>query len=165
MKILATDIPPLWKKFLSGGTQPYDKLAAEFQNTQPDLWNQLKQIDADWFSAKTDHVVAYGVFIWSAISSAYGPPAPVPKSLIEQLQQQEEKFLASIEDESDYAIKNALAERRRNFPEPALASHIEREFEEGSARAKELNPTNNRIALNALLITIHALVRTAGSIR
>jgi hypothetical protein len=74
------------------------------------------------------------------------------------------KFYATLEDESDYAIKNALAERRLNFPEPELASHIEREFEEGSARAKELNPANNRIAVNALLITIDALVRTAASI-
>jgi hypothetical protein len=41
MKILNTDIPPLWKKFLSGGTQAYDKLAAQFQNTQPDLWDRL----------------------------------------------------------------------------------------------------------------------------
>jgi hypothetical protein len=158
MKVLTTDIAPLWQTFLSGGTTVYEKIADEFQEAQPEIWKILKQVDQNSFNAKTDHVVAYGAFIWATITSHYGPKQRVARNVIDELQREEDTFLAGLEDEPDYFIKDAVAERRRLFPEPALAAHIEREFDEGSARAKELNPANNAVAVRCLLIMIKAVI-------
>jgi hypothetical protein len=160
MKILATDVPALWRDFLSGGVARYQEAAAAFQKNQPELATMLKDVDEKWFSAKTDHVLAYGTFIWKAITTVYGQVDRVPQNLIDALSRGEEEFYAALEDESEFEIKKAMENRRRSLPEPALANHIEREFQEGSARAKELNPVNNAIAVRALLLTIDALVRS-----
>ena len=94
-----------------------------------------------------------------AITITYGPRPTIAKDPINQIQHEQQTFFASLDNESEYVINTARAKRRQNFPEPALASHIERGFEEGSAQATQLNPANNLIAINALLITIEALVR------
>jgi hypothetical protein len=166
MKVLRTDIQPLWEKFLSGGTAAYQQIADEFRSTQPELWKLLKTVDQEWFSAKTDHVVAYGVFIWTAITSQYGGArARVSQNTIDDIRREQQAFFASLEDESEFATKEAMAERRRTFSEPALAAHIEREFEEGSARAKELNPANNAVAVRSLLLVIDALARAGDLVK
>jgi hypothetical protein len=159
MRILAGELPAIWANFVSAGTKSYEQNADEFRAAQPDIWNILKKLDEEWFSAKTDHVVAYGVFVWKVVTSAYGVRNRVPQHVIDELRREEELFYASLEDESEFAIKKAMDERRRTHPEPVLAAHIEHEFQEGSAKAKELNPMNNDLAVRALLITIDALIR------
>src|SRR3954462_9503547 len=112
MKVLRTDIPPLWEQFLSGGTKVYEQSASEFRSAQPELWELLKAADAEWFSAETDHVVAYGVFIWTDITSQYGGArARVSQNLFDQLGKEQLAFFVNLEDESEFAIKEALAER------------------------------------------------------
>jgi hypothetical protein len=162
MKIDRNALPHLWKSFLTGGTKVYQEIADAFKVDQPELWKLVKQQDEECFSAKTDHVVAYGTFIWMAVTSAYGPRKRVGQDLIDELRREEEALQASLEDESEYVINEALKERWREFPEPALGRHIEREFEEGSAGAVELNAANNAVAVRCLLVMIRALVRVGG---
>jgi len=57
VKVSRTDVEILWRSFVSGGTNAYQKIANQFQTAQAELWNILKQLDANSFSPKTNRVV------------------------------------------------------------------------------------------------------------
>jgi hypothetical protein len=151
-----------WEKFLRGGVEAYERAAQDFREKQPELWRVLRRLDDEWFSGKTDHVAAHGVFVWRMMTAEYGTIERVSKELLDELTREELEFAERLEDESEYRAKEAVAERLRNFPEPALAALIQREFSEGSAGAKELNPQNNQIAVRWLLVGIRALGKSGA---
>jgi hypothetical protein len=159
MPISANTVLEEWQKFLRGGVEAYERAAQEFREKQPELWRVLRQLDDEWFSGKTDHVAAHGVFVWRMMTAEYGAIGRVSKELLDELMREEMEFAERLEDESEFVSKETMAERLRSFPEPALAALIRREFSEGSAGAKELNPRNNEMAARWLMVGIRALGR------
>ena len=150
-----------WNEFLRGGIEAYQHAAREFQEKQPELWRMLRQLDDEWFSGKTDHVSAYGVFIWRVMRREYGTIGNVSGEALGELMREELEFAERLEEESEFVANQLLDERLGTFPEPALAAHIRREFAEGSAGAKELNPRNNEMAVRWLMVGLRGLAKSA----